>query len=135
MIKENVDTKESQTKEAKDNSGKGAEVEKCGVWRVEKELGGWTEKKSGREKDEEGEHQTPAGLIHLSPLPSPQVPWRTVDPGKEIRNGAQCAQCHFDGKVLSVDTPVLQKICLRGDPDKQFWEITNSTLSQPVWLQ
>ena len=25
MIKENVDTKESQTKEAKDNSGKGAE--------------------------------------------------------------------------------------------------------------
>ena len=51
---------------------KKTEVEKCGVWRVEKELGGWTEKKSGREKDEEGEHQTPAGLIHLSPLPSPQ---------------------------------------------------------------
>ena len=66
---------------------------------MEKELGGWTEKKSGREKDEEG---------------------RTVDPGKEIRNGAQCAQCHADGNVLSVDTPVLQKICLRGDPDKQF---------------
>ena len=85
---------------------------------MEKELGGWTEKKSGREKDEEGEHQTPAGLIHMSPLPP--GPRRTVDPGKEIRDGAQCAQCHSDGNVLSVDTPVLQKICLRGDPDKQF---------------
>ena len=74
---------------------------------------------AGREKDEEGGTSN-ARWSNPPVPPPPQVPRRTVDPGKEIRNGAQCAQCHADGNVLSVDTPVLQKICLRGDPDKQF---------------
>ena len=87
--------------------------------RTDPELGGWAEKKSGREKDEEGGTSN-ARWSNPPVPPPPQVPRRTVDPGKEIRNGTPCAQCHSDGNVLSGDTPVLQKICLRGDPDKQF---------------